>query len=80
LTRLSFGEPHGGGGFRAAKTSWVELLALRGVVPRAAAQGFEGRGHFSVRAARCTRAEFSQRENFHHSEALARLLLRDDEI
>jgi hypothetical protein len=28
----------GGGGFRAAKTRRVELLALRGVAPRAAAQ------------------------------------------
>jgi hypothetical protein len=29
-----------GGSFRAAKTAWVELLALRGVVLRAAAQCF----------------------------------------
>jgi hypothetical protein len=39
-----FFKSFGGGGFCAAKTSGVELLALRGVAPRAAAQRFEGRG------------------------------------
>jgi hypothetical protein len=52
-------------------TAWVELLALRGAAPRAAAQRLGSDAGFATFLPPGLRAEFSQRENFHRPVAVA---------